>query len=170
MFYVDGSDIYIHRGDSATLDIVFDPHTVVNSNGIIPEEYAVIDAIMVPALGAEVNGTMLDISVNRGSFPVFPPSTIVLKDIHGFVPEDGTPIRFSVKADTGRLKPVFQKDYEVYGGYVCIDFTPRDTWCLPPGEYVWDVRIYFPNVGFIEWNTPLNPCKFTVCEVVGNVI
>ena len=172
MIYIDGSDIYIPRGDSASFDIVFGSQQDVYTNGIIPEEYAVIDAMMVPALGAEVTDTMLDISVEPGHFPIYPPNSIIVKDVYGvnWVPENGTPIRFSVKVNTGKQKAVITKDYVVWNGFVCIDLTPRDTWCLPVGEYVWDIRLSFPNADVIDWNTPFNPCKFTVCEVVSNVI
>lgn len=170
MFYLDGANIYIHRGDSASFDIVFGPVADVQTESIIPEEYAVIDSMMVPALGAEVNDTMLDISVSPSSFPVYPRSAIMVKDVYGinWVPEDGTPIRFSVKCDIGRFKPVIQKDYVVYNGFVSIDLLPIDTFALPFGEYVWDIRLSFDNADYVDWNTPISPFKFTVCDVVGN--
>ena len=128
MFYLDGGNIYIHRGDSATFDIVF----------------------------GDVEGT--------------DENEISAKDVYGidWVPEDGTTIRFSVKCDTGRPKPVIQKDYVVWDGYVCVDLMPNDTDCLPPGEYVWDIRLSFPDADFLDWNTPFNPFNFFVCEVVSN--
>ena len=171
MFYLDGGDIYIQRGDSANFDIVFGSQQDVYTNGIVPEEYAVIDAMMVPALGAEVNDSMLDISVSPGYFPVYPPNKIILKDVYGidWVPEDGTPIRFTVKKDVDRLRPIIQKDYVVWNGFVSIDLMPIDTFALPFGEYVWDFRLSFDNADYVDWNTPINPCKFTVCEVSGNV-
>ena len=170
MVYINGSDIYIHRGDSATFDIIFGPVADVMTESVIPEEYAIIDAMMVPAVGAEVNDSLLDISCQPASFPVYPRNSIVIKEVYGvdWVPEDGTPIRFSVKCDTGRLKPVIQKDYTVCNGYVCVDLMPIDTACLPFGEYVWDIRISFQDSDFYDWNTPVNPCRLIVCENVGN--
>lgn len=173
MFYIDGGDIYIHRGDSASFDLVFGEMPHVNWHGKVNTDSAVIDAFALPSLGAQVIGKKLSISVDPGSFPVYnyPAHTIMVKDVFGvnWVPEDGTPIRISVKCNTGKLKAVIQKDYYIYNGFVCVDLTPRDTRFLPFGEYDWDFRISFDNADMTEWNTPINPCKFIVCEVVGNV-
>lgn len=129
MFYLDGGDIYIHRGDSASFDIVFGDSQSTN------------------------------------------PNQITARDVYGinWIPEDGTPIRFSVKKDINKLRPVIQKDYTVQNGFVTIDLTPPDTRYLPFGEYPWDIRLSFTDADTIDWNTPFNPFSFYVCEVVGNV-
>jgi len=171
MFHLDGGDIYIHRGDSASFDIVFGDERSVLTEGLIPEGYAVVDAIALPALGAEVDGDMLDISVNPGSFPLYPPSAIIVKDVYGinWVPEDGTKIRFSVKCNTNKFRAVIEKDYIIMNGFVSIDLEPRDTAYLPFGEYEWDIRLTFDDADTLDHNTVFNPQKFTVCEVVSNV-
>ena len=130
MFYLDGGDIYIHRGDSACFDIVFGE---------------------VDALGQ---------------------NQISAKDIYGidWIPEDGTSIRFSVKCDVNRLRPVIQKDYVVWNGFVCIDLESRDTRCLPFGEYVWDISLSFDDADTIDWNTPFDPFPLYVTEVAHNVL
>ena len=178
MFYLDGPDIYIHRGDSASFDIVFGELNEVSTEGTITEDIdyvpyvgpRIVDAMALPAVGGSIEGDKLTLSLDRGSFPVYPPNSIVIGDIYGinWIPENNTPIRFTVKCDTGRLRPVIQKDYVVYNGFVCIDLTSRDTECLPFGEYTWDIRLSFPNADYTEWNTPVNPFKFVVCDVVGN--
>ena len=129
MFYLDGGNIYIHRGDSASFDIVFGDSQSSN------------------------------------------PNQITASDVYGinWIPEDGTPIRFSVKCDIGRLRPVIQKDYVVMNGFVTIDLNSVDTRGLPFGEYQWDIRLSFTDADTIDWNTPFNPFSFYVCEVVGNV-
>ena len=129
MFYIDGGDVYIHRGDTASFDIVFGD--------------------------------------SQGSSP----NQISAKEVYGinWIPEDGTPIRFSVKCDTGRLRPVIQKDYNIFNGFVTIDLLSADTGVLPFGEYKWDVRLSFTDADMIDWNTPFNAFSFIVCEVVGNV-
>lgn len=129
MFYIDGGDVYIHRGDTASFDIVFGD--------------------------------------SQGSSP----NQISAKEVYGinWIPEDGTPIRFSVKCDTGRLRPVIQKDYNIFNGFVTIDLVSADTGVLPFGEYKWDVRLSFTDADMIDWNTPFNAFSFIVCEVVGNV-
>lgn len=129
MFYIDGGDVYIHRGDTASFDIVFGD--------------------------------------SQGSSP----NQISAKEVYGinWIPEDGTPIRFSVKCDTGRLRPVIQKDYNIFNGFVTIDLVSADTNVLPFGEYKWDVRLSFTDADMIDWNTPFNAFSFIVCEVVGNV-
>ena len=131
MFYLDGGNIYIHRGDSASFDIVF--------------------------------GDVDESEYDR--------NTVIAKDVYGidWIPEDGTPIRFTVKCDCGRMRPVIQKDYVIWNGFVCIDLPTKDTRCLPYGTYQWDVRISFSDADTIDWNTPLNSFDFTVCEVVGDV-
>lgn len=129
MFYLDGGDIYIHRGDSASFDIVFGDSQGTSTNQISAQEVYGIN----------------------------------------WIPEDGTPIRFSVKCDTGRLRPVMQKDYVIMNGFVTIDFNSVDTRILPFGEYQWDVRLSFTDADMIDWNTPFNPFSLYICEVVGNV-
>lgn len=129
MFYLDGGDIYIHRGDTASFDIVFGDSQSAN-------EYQ-----------------------------------ISARDVYGinWIPEDGTHIRFSVKCDTGKPRPVIQKDYVITNGFVSIDLFSKDTKGLTFGEYKWDVRLSFNDADVIDWNTPFNPFSFFVCEVVGNV-
>ena len=129
MFCLEGGSIYIHRGDSASFDIVFgDPNEVSENQVSAQAIYGV-----------------------------------------NWIPEDGTHIRFSVKVDVNKLKPVIQKDYVIMNGMVSIDLESRDTSCLPFGEYVWDVRLSFTDADTIDWNTPFNPFPFFVTEVVGNV-
>ena len=129
MFYLKGGDMWIHRGDSASFDIVFGEVDELASNQISAQEVYGIN----------------------------------------WIPEDGTPIRFSVKCDSSRMRPVIQKDYVVWNGFVCIDLMSKDTSCLPFGTYQWDIRISFDNADMIDWNTPMNSFDFTVCEVIGNV-
>ena len=128
MFHIEGGDIYIYRGDSASFDIVF------------------------------------------GEVEKLEPNQISAQEVYGinWIPENGTHIRFSIKADVERRRPIIQKDYVVWNGFVCIDLPPRDTYYLPFGEYVWDVRLSFDDADMVDWNTPFNPFKFTVCDVVGN--
>ena len=129
MFYLDGGNVYIHRGDTASFDIVFGDGQGESENQILA------------------------------------------RDIYGinWIPEDGTPIRFSVKCDTGRIRPVIQKDYVIMNGFVTIDLNSVDTRGLPFGEYQWDARLSFLDANGRDWNTPFNPFSFFVCEVVGNV-
>lgn len=84
------------------------------------------------------------------------------------IPEDGTPIRFSVKADTGRLKPVIEKDLVVRRGFVTIPLNSKDTSCLPAGDYTWDIRLFFKDIDYYDVNTLLLPHGFHVIGVVGN--
>lgn len=85
------------------------------------------------------------------------------------IPEDGTPVRFSVKADLGRLKPVIQKDLVIRRGYVTIPLESKDTNCLPFGDYYWDIRLFFKDAGAYDVNTLLLPHGFHVIGVAGNV-
>lgn len=127
MFLLDGGDIYIHQGDSASFDIVF--------------------------------GDVDELGANQLS----------ASEIYGinWIPENGTPITFSVKVDSGKYRCVIKKEYVVWNGFVCIDLTPKDTKYLPFGEYLWDVRISFDNADTYDVNTPFNPFSFYVTEVVG---
>ena len=84
------------------------------------------------------------------------------------IPADGTKIRFSVKADTGRLKSVIQKDLEVRNGFVTIPLDSIDTHGLPFGDYAWDVRLFHDTSNGHDLNTPLLPHGFHVIGVVGN--
>lgn len=171
MFYLDGPDIYIHRGDSASFDIVFGEVPEIATVDYVPYEGPpIIDTWALPAVGGGIEGDRLTLQLDHHSFPIYPSHSIIVKDVYGvnWIPENNTPIRFSVKCDTGRLRPVIQKDYVVYNGFVSIDLTPKDTMYLPFGDYTWDIRLSFPNADYVEWNTPLNPCKFIVCDVVGN--
>ena len=129
MFYISGGNIWLHRGDSASFDIVFGQ-----------------------------NHTDSDYQVSA-------------QEVYGvnWIPEDGTHVRFSVKCDVNKLKPVIQKDLVVTNGFVSIGLFPKDTRGLPFGEYVWDIRIEFSDADTHDWNTPINPLSFYVCEVVGNV-
>ena len=129
MFYLDGGNIYIHRGDSASFDIVFGKSQSTS-------EYQ-----------------------------------ITAQDVYGvnWIPEDGTHVRFSVKCDVDRLRPVIQKDLVVTNGFVSIGLFPKDTSGLPFGEYKWDIRIGFEDSDTMDWNTPVNPMSLYICEVVGNV-
>lgn len=128
MFYLEGGDLYIHRGDSASFDIVF------------------------------------------GEVDVLEPNQISAQQVYGidWIPEDGTRIRFTVKCDVDRPRPIIQKDYVVWNGFVCIDLESRDTRFMPFGEYVWDVRLSFDDADTVDWNTPFDPFPFYVTEVSGN--
>ncbi len=170
MFYISGPDIYIHRGDSANFDLVFGEVPDISTEGTIPSPWGVIDAMMVPAVEADVADGILDIGLEKASFPVYPSNAIIVKDVYGinWVPEDGTILRFSVKCDVDRPKCIIQKDYIVNNGFVSIDLEPRDTWFLPFGEYTWDFRLSFDDADYYDWNTPINPSKFVICENVSN--
>ena len=129
MLYLDGGSVYIHRGDTASFDIVF--------------------------------GDADNLQANQLS----------VRNVYGinWIPEDGTPIRFTVKKDVNRMRYIMQKDYVVMNGFVTIDLESSDTKYLPFGEYVWDVRLSFTDADTIDWNTPFDPFPFFVTEVVGNV-
>lgn len=129
MLYLDGGSVYIHRGDTASFDIVF------------------------------------------GDADNLQPNQISVRGVYGidWIPEDGTPIRFTVKQDVNKFRYIMQKDYKVMNGFVTIDLESSDTKYLPFGEYVWDVRLSFTDADTIDWNTPFDPFPFFVTEVVGNV-
>lgn len=121
-----------------------------------------------------------DVYISRGddaSFDiVFTSDADTVEDDSGTVyyrvnelPEDGTKIRFSVKADTGRLKCLITKDLEIFNNFVTIPLESKDTNGLPFGDYVWDIRLFYPNVDDLDKNTPLLPHSFHVIGVVGNV-
>lgn len=85
------------------------------------------------------------------------------------IPENGTKIRFSIKVNNDKLRPVLCKDMVVWNGFVTIPFETRDTRWLPFGEYSWDVRLFYDNVDEDDVNTPIAPHPFYITEVVGNV-
>ena len=127
MIYINGADIYIPRGESASFDIVW--------GDTLPQEAS--------------------------------DNVLWLKS--DTTPEDGTPIRFSVKTDVDKLFPIIEKDYVVNNGFVTIPIESKDTNWLPFGAYVWDVRFMFPDAGEFDINTPIAKHLFYITEVVGNV-
>lgn len=83
-------------------------------------------------------------------------------------PEDGSDVLFTVKKASGYREALIEKTVQVSDGKAVIQLMNADTKDLPFGEYEWDIR--FPNMcGEGEPYTPMDPAKFTIARVIGNV-
>ena len=85
------------------------------------------------------------------------------------IPEDGTPVLFSIKADTERPRCLVEKELKVYNGFVTIPLESKDTNYLPFGEYTWDIRLFYHDIDYFDINTPILPHSLHILGVVGNV-
>ena len=104
-----------------------------------------------------------NIAITRGDCEPF---TITLTGED--VPADGEKVLFSVKKDSSSAHPVLEKELNVKDQKVVIQIMNADTKNLAFGVYEWDIR--FPNYfGENEPYTPMEPAKFTIARVIGNV-
>lgn len=126
MIQVINGSIYIHQGDDASFDIVFEDYD--------PEQ-------------------------------VYGKNTIFMQS--DSAPEDGTLVLFTVRVSYDKPRYLIKKAMKVYNGFTTIPLYSRDTACIPPGEYFWDIRFAIDNVDGKDVNTPFNPNPFIVTEVIG---
>ena len=84
------------------------------------------------------------------------------------VPADGEKVLFSVKKTSSSADPVLEKELTVQEQRLVVQIMNADTKNLAFGDYEWDIR--FPNYyGENEPHTPMEPAKFTIAKVIGNV-
>lgn len=84
------------------------------------------------------------------------------------VPEDGALVLFTVKKSASSDNPVLEKELVMQDSQIAVSIMNADTKKLPFGEYEWDVRLK-DFYGENEPHTPMEPARFTIAKVVGNV-
>ena len=104
-----------------------------------------------------------DIAVTRGD------SMPLRIDLSGRDLPDGSRAVFTVKKSLRDEQPLVEKLCDASGEVVSLLLTPQDT-DLPPGHYVWDVRLVMPmEDGTTEVFTPMDHAMHIVLQAVGSV-
>lgn len=107
----------------------------------------------------EING--YDISLTRGD------SLYLRVDLGGRDLPEGAAAVFTIKKTVRSRSCLVQKTFDASEETLGIQLAPSET-DLPPGVYVWDVRLLIPlDDGSFEVYTPMKYAAFAVLEAVG---
>ena len=107
----------------------------------------------------EING--FDIALTCGD------SLHLRADLGGRDLPEGSKAVFTLKKTIRSRSNVVQKVFDAADEVVGIHLTPEET-ALPPGNYVWDVRLLLPlGEDRLEVYTPMKYASFVVLEAVG---
>lgn len=104
-----------------------------------------------------------DIAVTRGD------SMPLRIDLSGRDLPQGSRAVFTVKKSLRDEEALLEKSCDVADGIVSLMLAPQDT-DLPPGHYVWDVRLAIPlEDGTTEVFTPMDHAMLIILQAVGSV-
>ena len=109
----------------------------------------------------EING--YDIAVTRGD------SLYLRINLEGCDLPDGAQAVLTIKQHIRSEEALIQTRMDASGEVLGIALSPQQT-NLPPGSYVWDVRILVPHEEGVEVYTPMNYAAFVVLDAVGTDI